>query len=72
MSRFPKARPTKAAKKTVQPKAVKHVPQWSADSDWKGQAYCTCGQPWMSPVHEVQPTSDEQRAMEARRIGEQE
>jgi len=73
MSQFPHARPTKAVKvttKAARPKAPKHVPRWSPDSDWRGRAFCDCGQPWMSPVHAVEPTSDEQRAEELRRIGE--
>ena len=55
------------------PKMRRHVFVWSPDSDWKGIPYCGedgCGQPRNSPVHNVPATSSEQRAAEARRIGE--
>jgi len=47
-----------------------HVLHQSGHRDHRGQAICTCGSTADASIHRVREVSDDERAAEARRMGE--
>lgn len=53
-------------------RVVTHVPLGSGVSDHRGVDICTCGSTFDASCHRVPERSEEQRVLEARRLGESE
>jgi hypothetical protein len=71
VSLFPKARPSRGAKRKVKRGIVPHPYVESGQSDYRNVGICgRCGNLATHPVHDIPPVPDEAAEIDARRLGE--